>query len=564
MATRSLRRLAAAVPLAAMLAVAGCAADDTSATGTSERGTATPAETPQRGGQLSMIGYAEPTGLDPAVFSGSGSAGATELAAIYDVIMRYDPGTRTYEPRTAESLTPSADFREWTLKLKPGIRFSDGTAYDADAVVFSMRRLTKASAPVAPALAPIKDYVVVDPLTVKFEMAYPYSNMPFVLSYAGMVVSPTAVRAACGEGDAVKPRDCSFNTNPVGAGPFMLQSYKPKESLQLKRNPNYWGGDPYLDGLQVTWTAQDPPKKVQLDGGQAQLVFVRDAKTATELEEALGKEKRLLAQPLNMGSAMLMNVGTVTCKSGAPAAFCAGKPDGQVKLDTPTADVRVRQAIAAAIDLRVLNDRMYNGYGNATARMFPDGSQWHDAPPIFEYNPDKAKALVEEVKRETGWDGTLRSVCDKNPTWDAWGLAVQAMLGVVGMKVQLNQLPDSASKFGVLLNQKNNFDITCNAIATLEEAPEVGLTRALQTGAGVNYSNVASPQIDAALKSIREATSQDQKLAGMKALAEAWRSEMPAVPHFAVTELVAWGSRVRGVTPGMYVSVLLDKAWLAG
>ncbi len=66
--------------------------------------------------------------------------GATEMAAIYDTVVRWNPATGSYDPRTAESLTPNADFTVWTLKLKTGIKFTDVTDYDADAVKFSLDR----------------------------------------------------------------------------------------------------------------------------------------------------------------------------------------------------------------------------------------------------------------------------------------------------------------------------------------------------------------------------------------------------------------------------------------
>ena len=63
-----------------------------------------------------------------------------EMAAIYDTLVRYDPVTLKYEPQTAESVTSNADSTEWTIKLRPNIKFSDGTDYDADAVVFGLNR----------------------------------------------------------------------------------------------------------------------------------------------------------------------------------------------------------------------------------------------------------------------------------------------------------------------------------------------------------------------------------------------------------------------------------------
>src|SRR5690606_9159555 len=100
---------------------------------------------PQRGGRLVLGMYAEPRSLDPVQASGAGTGGGTEMMALYDTIMRWNPDTNDYEPRTAESLTPNDDYTSWELKLRSGIRFRDGTPYDAEAVKLSIERHRSAS-----------------------------------------------------------------------------------------------------------------------------------------------------------------------------------------------------------------------------------------------------------------------------------------------------------------------------------------------------------------------------------------------------------------------------------
>src|SRR5690606_32617577 len=104
------------------------------------------------------------------------------------------------------------------------------------------------------------EYEVVDELTVRFTLTGPYSNFPYVLSFTpGMIPSPTAVRQACkiGQPDEIKiARDCPYNTNPVGAGPYVFDTWRPGEALTLRRNESYWGGRPHLDTLRfVTMTS---------------------------------------------------------------------------------------------------------------------------------------------------------------------------------------------------------------------------------------------------------------------------------------------------------------------
>src|SRR5687768_17555590 len=169
--------------------------DDASATSTTggPGATTAPATTaaPKVGGTVTMGVFAEPSGLDPVVAQGGGTGGNHEMGAIYDTLMRIDPATKTFVPQLAESMTSNADGSEFTLKLRPNVKFSDGTDYDADAVVFGLKRHVQYGSAFAGQVASVKEYTVVDKLTVKFTLTAPWPNFPYVLSNApGMIPSP--------------------------------------------------------------------------------------------------------------------------------------------------------------------------------------------------------------------------------------------------------------------------------------------------------------------------------------------------------------------------------------
>src|SRR5688572_8896394 len=127
------------------LVAAACGDDGDDDDAASQNGDGAPSTTeadvgePVQGGTLTMGMCAFSIGLDPVIESGTGVAGGIELAALYDTLMRYNPDTAEFEPRVAESLTPNADFTKWTLKLRPGVKFTDGTAYDSAAVVTNLK-----------------------------------------------------------------------------------------------------------------------------------------------------------------------------------------------------------------------------------------------------------------------------------------------------------------------------------------------------------------------------------------------------------------------------------------
>jgi peptide/nickel transport system substrate-binding protein len=88
----------------------------------------------------------------------------------------------------------------------------------------------------------------------QFTLKSPWPGFVSASNTPGMITSKAAVEVACT--DAAKPaRECSFNLNPVGAGPFVLEKYSPKDSINLKRNPTYWAGPVHLDGLRFVTLA---------------------------------------------------------------------------------------------------------------------------------------------------------------------------------------------------------------------------------------------------------------------------------------------------------------------
>ncbi|HEX7097145.1 MAG TPA: ABC transporter substrate-binding protein, partial [Acidimicrobiales bacterium] len=169
---------------------------DVTTTSLAPRATSEPEDAgPRAGGTLTMATFLAATALDPVVAPGGGAASGTEMAAIYDTLVRWNPTTGTYEPRTALAVEPSPDFTQWTIRLRPDVRFSDGTPYDAAAVKNGLDRhrapanLTMSAAH----MSRVADVALVDPLTVQVTLREPWPGFIAVLAdEPGMIPSPTA------------------------------------------------------------------------------------------------------------------------------------------------------------------------------------------------------------------------------------------------------------------------------------------------------------------------------------------------------------------------------------
>jgi peptide/nickel transport system substrate-binding protein len=570
-------RKAVAVLLALGIVMAACGdngGNTGSAAPSSSGAAASTTLAPQVGGTITFGEFSEPVGLDPIVSTGHGTTGAIEMAAIYDTIVRYNPDTKKYENRTAESVTPNADFTQWVVKVRPGITFTDGTAYDAAAVVFALNR-HRSGIPGAPpceqvvacprnttvsnSIMPlVKDVVATDALTVTITLTESWSGFPYVLATEpGMVPSPTALKQC----DATKaPRECAFNLKPVGAGPFVVQAFVPKESITMTRNAKYWGGQVYLDGLKFV-NAGDGGGQRTLDAfktGTTQAAFLRapDAVAAAKDEKIAGQSTMN-----QMGAVLRFNTSLpVNCFGGKPEPICIGRPDGAGPLTAATKDLKVRQAIVAAMDPKVINDRAAGGKGLPGTELLQSDFPWYPtgitAP---KYDPELAKRYVAEAKA-AGWDGKLRLLFQSSA--QNLGITVQTLLQQVGIDASLDASKDTAGFIAQYLTYRDFDVVGTGTSVSPDDGAVVNLAQNFASTSGSNVTGFKSAVADQAFKDLRAASNDDQRRAGYKKLLEDLYAQLPTYAYAKVEEYTIWSSKIHGITPTMKSTVLFDKAWI--
>jgi peptide/nickel transport system substrate-binding protein len=514
-----------AVTLVIAVLGAGCAGDS------GGEGDAESAGPPRDGGVVTMAAWAETQSLDPRVAAATGNGGGAELAALYDTIMRYDPETGEYEPQIAESLTANDDFTEWTLTLRPGVRFSDGTPYDAAAVVANLQRHVEVRSRSASLLAPIESYETPDDRTVVFTLSSPWNGFPYALaSGPGMVVSPTAT-AELGD---------ELGTNPVGAGagPFVLESFLPGESLTLTRNPDYWGDPPHLDGLEFIFAGTGDQTYEAFRSGSVQAAFLRDPGAMSDAE-ADGAEG--YSTLYSASDTVLMNNET-----------------------GPASDRRIRRAVAAAIDLDTLNQRAYRGEANVSTDLISEDSAWYGGVDGPAYDIDEARELVDEVKAEGEWDGSIRVSCHSgNPDW---GTAVSGMLEAAGFEVELTDEQDLAGNIAAVMVRRD-FDLACFGSSISDAEPFFALNRDFNSqfaaGQGGNYAGYVNPDADEAIADGRAASSEDEIRDAISRIAEAYASDVPFLALASQPETVLLADELEDVRPNANTVMMFDRAYLA-
>ncbi len=477
------------------------------------------------GGSLSYATYSSVTTLDPANRQDGGATGGTEMAAIYDVLMRYDNATHEYVPQLAASLTPDADNKVWTLKLRDGVTFSDGTPLNADAVVWSIGHyLEKRGTHSQIWNASVESTVAQDPSTVVYTLKRPWKDFPAMLTTGpGMIVAPSSM--AGGE------------FTPVGAGPFTVSSFAPHDELVLAARQDYWGGTPHLAELRFPSIVQEQGKVDAIKSGGVQAGYIRNVDV---IHGAITGGMSGWSYAANMSKVLLINN----------------------REDRAGADPRVRQAIVAAIDPEVFDTRVEGGFGAPNSAMFPPSSQWSQDGDAPRYDPDKARKLLDEAKAD-GFDGVLSYAGVNEAAAQKSALAFQAMLQNVGFTVELN-LSSSISDLVKTMYAEHDYDIGYAAFNVLDDAPFVRLFGNLYSTSSANPMGYANPQMDDLLMQLQSAPDDDAKrdvLAKMQQLVD---DTAPFATLGAGRAFIAMADSVQGVKPSMDGIMLFDQAWIKG
>lgn len=374
----------------------------------------------------------EPKLLDPG--DSSDNNASIVQAQIYNSLVGHKPGTLDLEPDLAVSWTPSDDYRVWTFQLRRGVRFQDGTPFDADAVKFNVERWWDPASPYSFANAGrthttwrvnmggfkgqpssvLKDVVVAGPYTVRFVTNVPFPTLPGVLAGDGHfgIASPAAIQA---DG----PRYGSPSGLPVGTGPFVVKSWTPGDQIALTRNASYWkAGLPKSDNLVIKFIS-DPA--AQLADAQAGTIDF----TGNLLPEQL---KTIEADPrLRAVFEPTTNVGFLNLNPTYP----------------PLAKPEVRRALATAIDQKGIVDAFFGSQlAVANGHFTPPVMSWAYSPKVggYPYDPGKAKQMLAEAGYPTGFDIDLWYMPVPRPYFPApkqVAEAVGATWSAIGLRVHL-------------------------------------------------------------------------------------------------------------------------------
>lgn len=531
--TSSLVRLAAMLSATALVA-AGCAnASSEDGEGTSDSASvdyttrlmnvSEPSGEPVKGGTLRVAEYSEARTLNPTQTFPTGATGGNIMAAVYDTLVRYDHTTGDFVPQLAESLE-SDDDKTWTLKLREGVKFHDGTPVNAEAVIGSLNYYMNSYGMNAALLkGETKSLEAVDPLTVEITVKHAWPTFPYILSAgAGMVMAPAAIK----DPEAFKP---------IGAGPFKFKSYSPTEKTVVVANEDYWNGRPHLDSIEFVLLGADSTAYESLQSGGVDVAFLRGTDTVDQaIEEGVAGMVNAVG---------LSNNFWINARKGSPGE-----------------DQRVRKAIALAIDPELYLKRLSGGAGNATKLLVSPDSQWAPDVDPLETDPEAAKKLLDEAKAD-GFDGKVRFLARTDQASQAGAVAVQAMLEDVGFEVELDLVQNVADQTQKLYID-HDFDIASAATSVPDEGMFTRMMSMLESTSALNVPGFNSPEWDKLareLQGIKDPAEGKEVLAKME---EIWAEEAPGVGISSGAMINAWNDNVHGIIPGSETITHFEKTWL--
>ncbi|MFI5015011.1 MAG: ABC transporter substrate-binding protein [Hyphomicrobiales bacterium] len=393
---------------------------------------------PRRGGTLRLSVDQAAGVLNPLLTRVNPEYLVAEL--LYSSLTRLSP-EMTPEPDLAESWTASLDVKEWTFRLREGLRFHDGSPCTAKDVAATFKAILdpKTASPARTNVGPIAEAVAADDRTVVFKLSTSYADLPTSLAYTNAKIIPSAFA----EGDLGK-----LSRAAVGTGPFKLVAYEPDRRIMVERNEAYYDkARPYLDRVEIVVYPDATAEASALISGDTDLI----ANTPpTEFGRFAGASG---VTPLRTPSGQFLNVNM----------GCDQKPFG---------DVRVRQALALTIDRKAMVDFCAQGYGTP-GNDVPMNGAYHFFKPVPEKKPDiaKAKQLLADAGFANGID--LKLIASDTPsTRTTMGVAMREMAKAAGFRIEVQTMPhatylDQVWKKGPFYVGFYNMQATADAIFAL-------------------------------------------------------------------------------------------------
>jgi peptide/nickel transport system substrate-binding protein len=364
---------------------------------------------PRQGGKVVFGLAGETDGWNPAT-NRWGASGYIVGFSVFDPIAAYDDAL-VPRPYLARSITPDATFTTWTIELRSGVVFHDGTPVDAAAVATNLDA-QRSGGLTAETLSFISTVEVTDTAHVKVTMSKPWSGFPNMLtSQVGAIASPAMLAGGT-----------EASRHPVGSGPFRFVDWETDKHLNVTKNDRYWrAGYPHLDDLEFRPLPDGSARAAALRAGDVNIIESADPKVIRSFTEA--------AQQDPGGYQLFTDL-----KIDGPKIFLTLN-HASPPFDDPVA----REAVARAVDRNALSEVAFEGVFPPITGPFSESSPWVSADvAVPSFDTAKAKQLAQDYETKHGAPLTFSLSLPSTTESAQIGQTLQQQFADAGIKVDIN------------------------------------------------------------------------------------------------------------------------------
>lgn len=507
------------------------------------------AQSPRHGGTLTTVAWPGTTYMNAAITTSGPESFLSPK--FFDGLLGYDYGM-IGKPALATDWSISDDGLRVTFNLRPGVKWHDGEPFTSKDVAFTFMEVIKVHHGRGRSLfADLETVETPDELTAIFVLNRPAPAMMKALDGRESPILPAHIY----EGTNIMENPA--NTNPIGTGAFKLASYERGVSIVMERNPDYWDGDkPYLDRIIMQYIADASTRTAMLESGQADIVFLNFLPALDILRIAELPDYEMETR------------GYETSASSQQLDF---------NLEHPIlSDVRVRHALAHAIDRQWIVDNVWHGFGSAGASpLHHDQVEFFttEGVPQYPFDLARAEALLEEAGHPRGANGVrFQLTIDPTPYGDESLTAAEYMREMfrqIGVDLRIR-----TQDYAVFIKRvwtDREFDM-CLYTAAMGADPTIGVQRfywSKNFKPGVAFSNGSSysnPEVDELLEASQIELDPERRKEQFKKFQQIVMTDLPTLPVVSTARATIAHRKVRDHTVDALGGALgnLANCWIDG
>ncbi len=498
---------------------------------------------PKKGGQAVVGLSQEPTVFDPLRPHIEVDEGV--YMALFNPLWAVDPKGNLLPQLAAEVPTPtnggiSEDGLTWTIKLRPGITWHDGAPFTAEDVKFTLDLIMNPNFPAYSRTGHefVKDIKILAPDRITWRMEKPFAPYTSILAWTYIV--PAHIRSK-----EANPAVSTFANNPVGTGPFKWVERVPGDHITLAANDKYFGEGPYLERVIYKYIPDLTVLFTQFRTGDIDYIGLQGISADHYAEAKTIPDRNIVVA----SKAFIENF-----------YFNLGLPQFQEKA--------VREALYTSLDKTSIIKELYYGLPQVSESYLPTACWAHNADlPKQSYNPEKAKALLDQAGWKPGADGIrakngvklafTNSTTAGNHLREQVQQLLQQNWQDIGVSMTIKNLPPAVmwADYWIMSHFETAIVGIDFMVGPDPDASDYFSSKSIaaKTGSGQNTMQYANPKVDALLQKGATTLDREGRIAAYHELQAVLRDDLPFLPIYQSTQIEGTKSKLIGYEPNINV-----------